>query len=103
MTDFTEHATGPAPPAMTAIAAKQGYLPVGVALLAESPGAPEGFLRLSAAVEACALGGDNSVSPGTLRRWPCRATVASGDSCEKRQDAPTTRTTPEDLGWAVAP
>jgi hypothetical protein len=60
MTDFTEPATGSAPPAMTAIAAiaaKQGYLPVGVALLAESPEAPEGFLRLSAAFGACALGG----------------------------------------------
>jgi AhpD family alkylhydroperoxidase len=59
MTVFTEHTTESAPPAsrraMTAVAAKQGYLPVGVALLAESPEALEGFLRLSAAVDGCTL------------------------------------------------
>jgi hypothetical protein len=49
MAVFPEHAAGSVPPAsrraVTAIAAKQGYLPVGVALLAESPEALGGFLR----------------------------------------------------------
>jgi AhpD family alkylhydroperoxidase len=48
-----------APPAarrsMTAVAGKQGYLPAGVALLAESPETLEGFLRLSAIFESATL------------------------------------------------
>jgi AhpD family alkylhydroperoxidase len=59
MTLFTEHTTESAPPAarraMAAVAGKQGYLPVAVALLAESPEVLEGFLRLSAVFDACTL------------------------------------------------
>jgi AhpD family alkylhydroperoxidase len=59
MTLFTEHTTESAPPAarraMAAVAGKQGYLPAGAARLAESPEALEGFLRLSAAFDACTL------------------------------------------------
>ena len=59
MTVFTEYTTESAPPAsrraLAAVAGKQGYLPVAVALCAESPEALEGFLRLSATFEACTL------------------------------------------------
>jgi AhpD family alkylhydroperoxidase len=56
---FTRHTIESAPAAsrrsMTAVTAKQGYLPVAVGLLAESPEALDGFLRLSATFEACTL------------------------------------------------
>ena len=59
MTMFTQHTQESAPPAsrraMAAVAAKQGYLPAAAALLAESPETLEGFLRLSAALDACTL------------------------------------------------
>lgn len=59
MTVFTVHTAESAPPAsrraMAAVEAKQGYLPAAVALLAESPEALEGFLRLSAAFDSCTL------------------------------------------------
>jgi hypothetical protein len=60
MTMFTRHTIESAPPAsrraMAAVTGKQGYLPVAVALLAESPEALEGFLRMSATFDACTLG-----------------------------------------------
>jgi AhpD family alkylhydroperoxidase len=60
MTMFTRHTIESAPAAarrpMAAVAAKQGYLPAAVGLLAESPEALEGFMRLSAAFDACTLG-----------------------------------------------
>jgi AhpD family alkylhydroperoxidase len=56
---FTQHTMESAPPAsrraMAAVAGKRGYLPVGVALLAESPEALEGFLRMSGTFDACTL------------------------------------------------
>jgi AhpD family alkylhydroperoxidase len=59
MTTFTRHTIESAPPAsrraMAAVTGKQGYLPVAVALLAESPEALEGFLRMSATFDACTL------------------------------------------------
>jgi AhpD family alkylhydroperoxidase len=59
MTIFTQHTIESAPPgsrrAMAAVTAKQGYLPDAVALLAESPEALEGFLRMSGTFEACTL------------------------------------------------
>ena len=59
MTMFTRHTIESAPPAsrraMAAVTGKQGYLPVAVALLAESPEALEGFLRMSATFDACTL------------------------------------------------
>jgi AhpD family alkylhydroperoxidase len=59
MTMFTQHTIESAPPAsrraMAAVTGKQGYLPVAVALLAESPEALEGFLRMSGTFEACTL------------------------------------------------
>ncbi len=59
MTAFTPHTAESAPPAsrraMTAVAAKQGYLPAAVALLAESPETLEGFLRLSGMFDGCTL------------------------------------------------
>jgi len=59
MTMFTRHTIETAPAAsrrsMTAVTAKQGYLPAAVGLLAESPEALDGFLRLSATFDACTL------------------------------------------------
>jgi AhpD family alkylhydroperoxidase len=59
MTMFTQHTIESAPAAsrrsMTAVTAKQGYLPAAVGLLAESPEALESFLRLSATFDACTL------------------------------------------------
>lgn len=59
MTMFTRHTIESAPAGsrrpMAAVTAKQGYLPAAVGLLAESPEALEGFLRLSAAFDACTL------------------------------------------------
>jgi len=59
MTMFTQHTIESAPPAsrraMAAVTGKQGYLPAAVALLAESPEALEGFLRISGTFEACTL------------------------------------------------
>ena len=59
MTTFTRHTIESAPPAsrraMAAVTAKQGYLPAAVALLAESPEALEGFLRMSGTFDACTL------------------------------------------------
>src|ERR1700753_1809333 len=59
MTMFTQHTIESAPPAsrraMAAVAGKQGYLPAGVGLLAESPEALEGFLRMTATFDACTL------------------------------------------------
>jgi AhpD family alkylhydroperoxidase len=59
MAMFTQHTIESAPPAsrtaMGAVTGKQGYLPVAVALLAESPEALEGFLRMSGTFEACTL------------------------------------------------
>jgi AhpD family alkylhydroperoxidase len=59
MTMFTEHTAESAPPAsrraMAAVAGKQGYLPVAIGLLAESPEALEGFLRMSAVFDSCTL------------------------------------------------
>jgi AhpD family alkylhydroperoxidase len=56
---FTRHTIETAPAAsrrsMTAVTAKQGYLPAAVGLLAESPEALDGFLRLSATFDACTL------------------------------------------------
>ena len=56
---FTQHTIESAPPAsrraMAAVTGKQGYLPAGVGLLAESPEALEGFLRLSGTFDACTL------------------------------------------------
>ena len=59
MTMFMQHTIESAPPAsrraMAAVTGKQGYLPAAVALLAESPEALEGFLRISGTFEACTL------------------------------------------------
>jgi AhpD family alkylhydroperoxidase len=59
MTAFTEHTTESAPPAarraMTAVAGKQGYLPVAVALMAESPETLDAFLRLTGIFDSCTL------------------------------------------------
>jgi AhpD family alkylhydroperoxidase len=59
MTMFTQHTIESAPPAsrraMAAVTGKQGYLPAAAALLAESPEALEGFLRMSGTFEACTL------------------------------------------------
>src|ERR1700722_20698083 len=59
MTMFTRHTIETAPAAsrrsMTAVTAKQGSLPAAVGLLAESPEALDGFLRLSATFDACTL------------------------------------------------
>jgi AhpD family alkylhydroperoxidase len=59
MTMFTRYTIETAPAAsrrsMTAVTAKQGYLPAAVGLLAESPEALDGFLRLSATFDACTL------------------------------------------------
>jgi AhpD family alkylhydroperoxidase len=59
MTVFTVHTAESAPAAsrraMAAVAGKQGYLPAAAALLAESPEALEGFLRLAAAFDSCTL------------------------------------------------
>jgi AhpD family alkylhydroperoxidase len=56
---FTRHTIESAPAAsrrpMTAVSAKRGYLPAGVGLMAESPEALDGFLRLSAAFDGCTL------------------------------------------------
>jgi AhpD family alkylhydroperoxidase len=77
MTMFTEHTTESAPPAsrraMAAVAAKQGYLPVAVTLLAESPEVLEGFLRLSAAFDGCTL--------DPLAREVVIMTVAARNGC----------------------
>ena len=59
MTAFTQHTVESAPPAarrsMGAVAAKQGYLPAAVGLLAESPETLDGFLRLSGMFDGCTL------------------------------------------------
>lgn len=59
MTMFTRHTIESAPAAsrrpMTAVTAKQGYLPAAIGLLAESPETLDGFLRLSAAFDSCTL------------------------------------------------
>jgi AhpD family alkylhydroperoxidase len=59
MTVFTEHTAESAPAAsrqaMAAVAAKQGYLPAAVGLLAESPETLNGFLRLLAIFDQCTL------------------------------------------------
>jgi AhpD family alkylhydroperoxidase len=77
MTMFTVHTAESAPPAsrraMTAIEAKQGYLPTGVALLAESPETLEGFLRLSAVFDSCTL--------DPLARETLIMTVAARNGC----------------------
>jgi AhpD family alkylhydroperoxidase len=56
---FTQHTIESAPPAsrraMAAVTGKQGYLPAGVGLLAESPETLEGFLRMSGTFDACTL------------------------------------------------
>jgi AhpD family alkylhydroperoxidase len=56
---FTQHTIESAPPAsrraMAAVSGKQGYLPAGVGLLAESPETLEGFLRMSGTFDACTL------------------------------------------------
>src|ERR1700761_7037553 len=58
-TGFARHTVESAPPAarrsMTAVAAKQGYLPVAVGLLAESPETLDSFLRLSGTLDGCTL------------------------------------------------
>jgi AhpD family alkylhydroperoxidase len=78
MTVFTEYAIESAPPAsrraMTAVAAKQGYLPGAVALLAESPETLEGFLWLSGAFDRCTL--------DPLAREVVIMTVARRNGCE---------------------
>jgi len=77
MTMFTRHTIESAPPAsrraMTAVAGRQGYLPAAAALLAESPEALEGFLRLSAAFDACTL--------DPLAREAVIMTVAARNGC----------------------
>jgi AhpD family alkylhydroperoxidase len=77
MTMFTRHTTESAPPAsrraMAAVTGKQGYLPAGAALLAESPEALEGFLRLSATFDACTL--------DPLAREVVIMTVATRNGC----------------------
>jgi AhpD family alkylhydroperoxidase len=59
MSVFTMHTVESAPAAsrraMTAIAEKQGFLPAGVGLLAESPETLDGFLRLLAIFDQCTL------------------------------------------------
>ena len=59
MTMFTRHTIESAPAAarrsMTAVTAKQGFLPVAVGLLAESPEALDSFLRLTGTFEGCTL------------------------------------------------
>jgi len=56
---FTQHTIESAPPAsrraMTAVSSKQGYLPAGIGLLAESPETLEGFLRMTGTFDACTL------------------------------------------------
>jgi len=77
MTVFTIHTAESAPAAarraMSAIEAKQGYLPTGVALLAESPETLEGFLRLSATFDSCTL--------DPLARETVIMTVAARNGC----------------------
>jgi AhpD family alkylhydroperoxidase len=59
MTEFTQHTLESAPPAsrraLTAVAAKQGFLPAAAAMLAESPETLDGFLRLLAIFDGCTL------------------------------------------------
>lgn len=56
---FTQHTIESAPPesrrTMTSVVRKQGFLPAAVGLLAESPETLDGFLRMSAAFDACTL------------------------------------------------
>ena len=56
---FTQHTIESAPPAsrraITAVSSKQGYLPAGIGLLAESPETLEGFLRMTGTFDACTL------------------------------------------------
>lgn len=77
MTAFTVHTAESAPPAsrrvMAEIEARQGYLPVGAALLAESPETLQGFLRLSAAFDSCTL--------DALARETVIMTVAARNGC----------------------
>ena len=58
-TVFTRHTTESAPPAarraLSAVAAKQGYLPAAAALMAESPETLDGFLRLSGLLDGSTL------------------------------------------------
>lgn len=74
---FTQHTIESAPTAsrraMAAVAGKRGYLPSAVALLAESPETLEGFLRLSAAFDACTL--------DPLAREAVIMTVAERNGC----------------------
>jgi AhpD family alkylhydroperoxidase len=59
MNMFTQHTIESAPAAsrrsLTAVMAKQGYLPAAAGLLAESPETLESFLRLSAVFDGCTL------------------------------------------------
>jgi AhpD family alkylhydroperoxidase len=77
VTAFTHHTVESAPPAarraMTAVAAKQGYLPAAVGLLAESPETLDGFLRLSGMFDGCTL--------DPLARETVIMTVAVGNGC----------------------
>lgn len=77
MTMFTQHTIESAPPAsrraMAAVTGKWGYLPAGVGLLAESPEALDGFLRLSASFDACTL--------DPLAREVVIMTVAARNGC----------------------
>lgn len=56
---FTQYAIESAPAAsrrsMQAVTAKQGFLPAAIGLLAESPEALDGFLRMTAAFDGCTL------------------------------------------------
>src|SRR6185437_11466949 len=58
---------------MTAVEAKQGYMPTAVGLLAESPETLEGFLRLSAIFDSCTL--------DPLARETVIMTVAARNGC----------------------
>src|SRR6201987_4171138 len=94
MTMFTQHTIESAPPAsrreMAAVTGKQGYLPAAVALLAESPEALEGFLRMSGTFEACTL--------DSLAREVVIMTVAVRNGCHLCAASPSPR--PAALGAA---
>lgn len=77
MTVFTVHTVESAPAAsrraLSAVEAKQGYLPAAAALMAESPEVLESFLRLSAALDSCTL--------EPLARETVIMTVAARNQC----------------------
>jgi AhpD family alkylhydroperoxidase len=78
MSTFTQHTVESAPPEsrrpIAEVEKRLGYLPAAVGLLAESPEALGGFLRLSAMVDGCTL--------DPLARETVIMTVAERNGCQ---------------------